>query len=1073
MPDQKTNLIWILFVLFFTLALTLTSLFSQTSTATLLGTVSDSSGGVVPNAEVTVRNIETGIDRTTLSNALGEYVVALLQPGEYEISVQAAGFRRFLRSGLTLQVNDRTRVPVELKTGGISDEVVVVEADASLLNRDSSTLGAVVTKTQISDLPLNGRDVFHLTYLVQGSVPEVEGSSSVYFFGGAVSVNGMREQANNFLLDGVDNNVNHVPHSAASPPLDSVQEFKVQSGVYSAEFGNHAGAQLNFVTRSGSNRLRGSLYGFHRNAVLDAKNYFDLPDKRIPKFIRNQFGFSVGGPIAKNRTFLFGNYEGFRERKAITRLGNVPRTEFINGDFSSLAGPIFDPRTNKSEGPLCYDPATGDTFCEPFAGNIIPVDAMDPIGAAIAKYFPAPNDSRPGGNLLSQPVRDIELNQFVIRLDHQLTEKDSLLGRYAFYHQDRFDPFATSNVPGFGDQREIYSQNAAVGWIHSFGPQLLNDLRLAYVRYDSLFLHENVGNDISSKVGINGLSTDPLRVGFPGTYVYGYDYLIEDPYTPIDGADNTYQVIEGLIWHKGKHVFKVGVDLRHLQENMLSPTWSRGLFVFWGLYGDPVADLLLGKAYSVQAGDGEAYANMRNWAFSVYFQDDFRITDQLTLNYGLRYEYSQPPYDVFGRFTQPDLDSETSQFIFCGEEGLPKGCTGGDPNNFAPRLGLAWSPFSGKGFVIRAGYGIFYEVGMYQSLFGMWQNPPNFSIHAAYLPASLANPLEGGLNVVNPFFMSDAFPLASAQHWTLNFQNNFRDTLVELGYAGSRGTHLLTRTNPNQWYPDPQGETTCVGLDRTLFACSQSYPVYGSFDGREAGSSSSYHSAWLRAERRMRNGLAFQGSYTFSKSIDDSSALTGSVASGPFAQDYFNRRAEKGLSIFDMRHRLTLNYIWQLPVGRGRQYLGDMEGFSQAVLGDWQCTGTLTFGSSRPFTPRMSRNTQDLGDARPDLAGDPHLDDPDPDLWINSAAFQKPEGAFGNAGRNILRGPGYGSVDLGLLKNFLISESSRLQFRAEFFNLFNHPNFDLPQAYFDSQSFGRVRSARDSRQIQFGLRFEF
>ena len=436
-------------------------LYSQTSTGTIWGTITDPSGSRLSEARVTIRNTRTNTERSTLSNELGNYATPLLQPAEYEVIVELAGFSTSVRSGIDLQVDERARVDVELQTGEVRFFVTVV-ADAPMTEAGSSTLGATVNEHKVIELPLNGRNFFQLTHLVPGAAPAADGSQANPQ-GGAVVVNGMRDQSNNFLLDGVDNNDQTINQVVVPPPVDAIREFKVQSGVYPGEFGSRAGAQLNVVSKSGTNQFHLTLYEFHRNAVFDAKNFFDPPNRKIPKFIRNQFGVSAGGPIIRDRTFFFANFEGLRERKAITRLATVPPAEFVQGDFSSLPFPIVHPLTR-----------------EPLPGNLIPAPFMHPIGSEVARFFPPPNTNQPGGNLLSQPVQKDEVDQFLIRVDHEIGLQDSFFARYAFFDSDRFSPFdaflGETNIPGFGNFRFGRGQNLALGGIHTFEANLLNDL---------------------------------------------------------------------------------------------------------------------------------------------------------------------------------------------------------------------------------------------------------------------------------------------------------------------------------------------------------------------------------------------------------------------------------------------------------------------------------------------------------------------------------------------------------------------------------------------------------------------
>ena len=1059
------------------LELTPVEIASQSSMGSILGTITDVSGAVVPQAAVSVINKDTNALRRVLSNDRGDYVLPLLRPGIYSVSARLSGFKAFHAPVIRLHVNERVRVDVVLQPGEIT-ETITLEAQIPLLQRDSSNLGGIIDRQNVIGLPLNGRNFFQLTYLVPGAVPGAQGSQNATQ-GGAVSVFGMREQSNQFLLDGVDNSSALINQVAVPPPIDSVQEFKVQSGIYAAEFGTHAGAQINFVTKSGSNLLHGSAYSFHRNAALDAKNFFDPPDRDIPKFIRNQYGFSVGGPVARDRTFFFGNYEGLRERKAITRLATVPPSEFLQGDFSSLLPDteIINPET-----------------WAPFPGNIIPPEAMDPIGSAIAGFFPEPNTDQPGGNLVSQPVGETHIDQFVIRVDHEIGPRNSIFGRYSLFNEDRFNPFDPlidpTNIPGFGSFTVNRGQNLGIGWRHSWKPNLMNELRFGYNRLRAGLFQENIGNDISSRLGIQGLSTEPTEVGFPATVVVGYDSLSEPFAYPGDRVDATYHVVEALSWAKGSHFFKFGADMRQINEDVISATARRGSFNYRGDFlGDPVAELLLGKPWLVAASFGNTQADFNNWSYGIYFQDDFKASNQLTINYGVRYEYYQPPVEVAGRASQPDLTAAEARFTACGSEGIPRGCYFGDKNNFAPRLGVAWSPLSSGRMVVRSGYGVFYDSALHMTVFNLWLNPPD-DVRVHFFPPSLARPFEGGQGFASfQRFVEQKLPLPYVQQWSLSTQYSLQDSLLlEAGYAGTKGTKLLGRYNPNQ--PRPGGQLV-QGVLREL---PRPFPAYSNLNSTNGGGASIYHGFWLRAQRRFVDGFSFNASYTFSKAIDDGSSQIGSAASESWPQDSYNRRAERGLSDFDLRHRFVASYLWEVPVGRGKKFLGELPGPLDALIGGWHSSGIVTFHSARPFTAVVG-NTDDsktfngtpgTGEDRPNLVGNPHLDSPDPSLWINTAAFQRtcdfsqdssvdtcPGGTFGNAGRNILRGPGFASVDLALMKQWTWSEST-LQFRAEFFNLLNHPNFDLPQGDFmDRTAFGRVQSARDSRQIQFGLRLEF
>ena len=1025
----------------------------QTSTGTILGTVTDQSGGVLPGAKITVHNQGTNVARTVTTTNLGAYRFSLLPPGVYAVTAETPEFGKYERSGIDLQVNEWARVDVRLQVGDPTFSVQVV-GDAPMVEADSATLGSVVDQHKVVELPLNGRDFYQLTYLVPGATPGAEGGQ-LSTQGGSVSVNGMRAQSNNFLWDGVGNNNLGINQVALPPPVDSIQEFKVQSGLYGAEYGTRAGAQINFVTRSGTNRFHGSLYEFHRNAVLDARNFFDAPDLKTPHFVRNQYGFSVGGPIIRDKTFFFGNFEGLRERKAITRLATVPSTSLIEGDFSGIPRQLTNPSTG-----------------EPFPGNIIPPSAMDPIGSAIANFYPAPNSDSPGGNFLAQPISKSDVDQFVVRLDHQTGEGDSLFGRYAYWHSDRFEAYDAlvdlTNLPVFGTRVPDRGHNLALGWTRPLTSSLLNDFRFGFSRNILARFHQSQGNDISSQLGIRGLSTDPLVVGFPATQVVGLDSLAEAFNLPQRTTGNTLQFLEGLSWIRGRHHFKLGTDLQRTRGGGFLRAASRGLFIYTGqASGHPLSDLLLGSPSVVLRGPEGSSLSQSTWSYSFYFQGDFKWANNLTLSYGLRYEYHQPAVEAQDRFHVPDLSAPTPTFIRCGTQGIPRGCMESDRNNFAPRLGLAWAPTASGNTVIRGGYGIFYSNAFANFSGGPIQNPPNPGIEF-FFSRPLSDPFSGrGLDTRLAVSPDGIFRQPYAEHWSLNLQQGFGDHyLIEVGYVGTRGRNLLALFNRNQ--PEPGGG-------------KRPFPNYGPLNARGAVASSDYHGLQIRAEKRFQGGLSFLGSYTLSKSLDDSSALFGSTGSDSYPQNSQDRVAERGLSAFDNRHRFVFNYIWELPIGRGKKLGAGLGRVGQAVFGNWQLTGIMALQSSRPFTPLLegtndsrTDNGRGIGTDRPNLVGNPHLSNPDPAQWVNASAFERTaQGTFGNAGRNILQGPGFQSLDLALMKSWQLWDQSRLQFRAEFFNLLNHPNFDLPVGDFNNPNFGRVQSARDSRQIQFGFRLDF
>ncbi len=1041
---------------------------AQTPTGAILGWITDPSGGAVGGATVSVTHEATGGQCTVSSLWLGSYECLLLPPGRYRMEVSAPNFKTAVRTGVELEVEGRTRVDFRLEIGQVS-EYVTVEASGAAVQVDRSAMGTLVDTRKIAGLPLDGRDFFQLASLVPGAQLPAEGSQNSTL-GGAISINGAREQANNFLLDGVDNNDLYINQVVVPPALDSVREFKIQSASHSAEYGRSAGAQFNFVTKGGTNAWRGSLYGFLRDESLDAKNYFDDPDRAIPDFSRRQSGATVGGPLRRGRLFAFGSYENTSVDKAFTRVATVPPLAWRQGDFSSLLTGQTDPATGLDYGQL-FNPYTS----APLPGNRIPDEYIDPAGAAILGFYPSPDDreaTSPSGALVA-PIGHDRLDQATLRLDYH-HEASRLFARFSYWKTDRFNPFDPlmdqTNVPGFGTNNENLGLNFAIGWTRPIGARALNELRVGWNRLHARTFQEHMGNDVSSALGIRGLPTLPQQVGRPGIIVGITDSLIEPTNTPQDRSDDTLQITESVTWIQGSHTLKAGTEVRVFRSHSYLDTVARGRFVFVGISGNPIADLLLGLPYIAirQNPNTDTLLDLRTTAFNAYVQDDWRPTSSLTINAGLRYEYNQPAYDTKNRFSVPDLTNPDGGFLPVGVDGMPRAGYESDANNFAPRVGVAWRPGASTRTVVRAAYGMFYDAPITAMCVNSRFNPPNYALDMVAGGVPLRDAFSGPQSRV-PFAMGidRHFRDPYYHSWSVGLERDLGHRLtVDVAYVGTRGRNLVVTLDPNQ------GPAGGPALRNPAFGPAQ----FTSSVGR-----SQYDAVLARLERRLDHGLTFMAAYTWSRSRDQSSSLWGSRASNYAPQNSFDLDAEWGPSDFDTPHRFVFSFVWELPFGAGRRHLSG-KGPAEAILGGWTIAGIASYQSGRPFTvyygPTVNYSGSDNGPGaigldRPNLVGDPAVDDPTPGQWFDVAAFAPPSGTFGNAGRNILRADALRNVDVALSKRVSVGARSRVELRIEAFNLFNTPHFYLPVADLTSVRAGQVVRAYDGRQIQIGARVTF
>jgi hypothetical protein len=1071
----------------------------QTATATLTGVVMDPQAATITGARVAVKNQETGITRTAESDAQGSFRVPALLPGSYELRVERDGFKTEVIQGIVLQVNQTARVDVTLDLGNVAEQVTV-QGTSPLLQTEEAMLGQVVSNRMITELPLNGRQFLQLATLTPGVATGVNHSARQAGMRGAltnISVNGARAEFNNYLLDGVTNTDGNFNLMVTSPSVDTLQEFKVQTSSYSAEFGRSVGAQVNAVTKSGSNDYHGSLYEFLRNDKFDARNFFARPGAQKPPYRQNQFGASIGGPVSiprlydgRNRTFFFFNYEGLRIRQAQTAVSSVPTDPLRNGNFSSVNRIIYDPATTTRIG-------TTQTFTRtPFAGNVIPANRIDSVAKALTALYPLPNTAIDGlvNNYVDNRSRQLDSNQITVRADQQITARDSLFVRYIFTKEEDLNP---GNLPGRADVRGVKPQNLALNYTRLFSPALLNEFKAGYLRSKISNFGINAGvRDIAGEAGIQGLGGDPRLWGIPGIALTDFTGLGDA--TPDDQANNTFHWIDNVSWTRGRHALKFGAEVRRFQFNLFSTGTAPSNFQFDGIYteqpnprsgGFSFADFLLGAPRRVDRSVGDSPSYFRRTSYGFYVQDDWKVHPRLTLNLGLRYEVAAPftetrdgmitvdpqpnaivlvragegdPYEDFS----PARFVPSIRYVRDGRFGR-HGVTQTDANNFGPRFGFAWDPTGSQKWAVRGGFGVFFTEDFANPYFDMARNAPK-----AIRQAIDADPITPNINLQRPFgdpnaplieprIFSIAYDIVApyVMQWSLTVQRQLPgDMVIETGYAAAVGHKISAFQILNVAQPGPGA----VQPRRTPS------PEIGTVTPIAPLLNSNYHALRLRAEKRLSYGISFISAYTWSKAIDDgpSRAATGQPS---FAQNPWRIDLDRSLSEYDMRHVFRLGATIDLP----------SPSFAKAVFGGWRLGSIVNYLSGNPTTISSVGNANiGVANLRADVV--PGVDwrlsgsQRSPQAWFNTAAFARPANfTFGNSGRNIVTDPSSFGIDLSILKSFRIIEGHQVQFRAEMFNMPNHPNFGRPNRQVGANGFGTISSAGDGRQIQFALKYTF
>ncbi len=1070
---------------------------AQTPTAQITGRITDPTGAVVPKAEVEVTNVDTGIRWQTTSNESGYYTLPVLPPGNYRLTVRQQGFKPMTRSGVSLVVDQVARIDFTLEVGGVT-ETVEVTSTAPLLESQSASLGQIVQPRAMSDLPLNGRNFLQLAKLATGVVEPSRGDRAAA--GGSFVANGVRAQLNNFILDGADNNakildIQNSSNVVIQPSVDALQEFKVETHNFSAEFGYSAGAVINATIKSGTNHFHGTAFEFLRASALDARDFFLRPTDRKPAHARHQFGGTLGGPVIRNRTFFFGSWERTRERQGVTIVRTLPSRAERNGDFTGDS-PIFDPASTTPSG-------MGFARTQ-FAGNMIPANRIDPVATKLLALLPDPNLPGKVNNFVVSPSQRNRRDQYDFRGDQNFSDRDKLFARYSYFTRQFTNPgpFPPPLIGTTNFQEAEKSQSGhglALGETHLFSASVVNEFRSGYNRIRD-FLDPFVKESVAGQFGFVGIPQQAGITGLPHIGISGFTDLGEANFLPNRKISETAQFSDNLSWIRGKHSLKAGGTYRWVRSWFDVSAQAHGSFDFNGVFtqdpqkrpstGSAFADFLLGVPSS--SGLSTVFSgDVRFRYYGFFIEDDWKVTPKLTLNLGARYElWTQPleRHDLQGNFllnqdklifphnkVPPGIPPSLAATVplGLGSRSLLKT----DTNNLAPRLGLAYQLASRT--VLRGGAGVFFAEDPAVGASGRLVGSPPFQINATF-PTDQVHPnltLAGGfpgdalsnlnLKPTDTTFISwdPDFKQAYVYDWSFGLQQEVAKFLIEVTYVGTKGTQLPIGFDYNQPLPG----SGSVASRRPIQG-------FGPTNGQQPMGNSIYNALEVRAERRYARGFSLLASYTHSKSIDyGGEQLIGDIE----LRDNRNIRLERSLSRSDMRNRFVVSSIYDLPFGKGQRF-SISNPLLNVLFGNWQANGIATLRNGQPFTPQLGSSPANTGNPRPDRLADGnlHRGRRTVDHYFDTSAFRASTPFnFGNAGRNILIGPGAVNFDLSTFKRVPVrklGETTEVQFRAEFFNAFNTPQFGVPNARVDIPQGGSITSVSTRmREIQFGLKIIF
>jgi len=1090
---------------------------AQGNTGSIRGTVTDEQRLPIPGASLRIEDVNGGLRRSLQTKPEGSFEFAALQPGEYQLVVEAAGFQP-KQVRVRLEVNQRVRVDVTLSTKALTENIEVVNS-TPLLHTNDASVGAVVDEHQVAKLPLNGRQFLELALLVPGvhtSHGAQTGSTSALYWrpgqNSAVSIAGGRPNSNSYLLDGTSNTDPAFNTYVISLPPDSIREFQIQTGTYTAELGGAGTGQVNVVTKSGTNKLHGTVYEYLRSSVFDAR-LFTSPDE-LPHFSQNQFGATLGGPLKSDRTHFFAGYEGFRMTQGQSMMMTVPLDAWRTGDFSGER-PVYDPATTQPNPD--FDPTRPESPTNPrlvrqqFPNNQIPADRINLVSRAVLdRFVPLPNMEGDVNNYLDTRAQRLDNDQFNIRLDHSFAGGSSVFARYSFSKEDGFTP---ENLPGFGANHDNKVQNLSVTSIHPFSSTFVSELRVGYQRMELHRLGEKAnGTDLVSELGIPGVGFGgPEAFGLPRWNVQGFEPFGDSLLcTPCKYDNQIYQIGEHLTLLRGGHSLKFGGDVRYFKWDMLGFFQNRGFFSHTTGFttrtatndgtGNALASFLLGLPAIAQRQAGLPSMNMRQTAFDAFVQDDWRLSEHLTVNLGLRYEFRTSLHDVNKVLTNLDWIDGTPWAYVGGQAGYPEGLAFADKNNLAPRLGLVFTPGSGKN-VLRAGWGIFYSYSDMNLWCNQVHNVPlvfpqiiqsnNFipSISGFGFPPPVLGETRVAFTALDPHAATPSIQQASA-----TFERQLGShTMVQVGYMGAWGRHLdravlvNNAERPSTLPLQPRRPYQTISfvpgtvLPPEFENAGLTFPV-GPINRLVNNGRSQYNAGWILAKRTFANGLSFLANYTYAKSYSDSPAFRSPAMESEVPQNSYDLAAEWSPDGCDIRHRFVTSVLYKIPY----TWKSDSgSGFLRGVFGDWEVAMIYQAQSGFPFTIGVVGDTANVGallNVNPIRANavpgqDPSLpgDERTADRWFNTAAFITPAAfTFGNVGRNTMTGPALHKVDLAVEKRIPVGGDQALVFRTEVFNLFNHTNLGTPERFVNTPQFGTIiMAATPARQIQFVLRYVF
>jgi hypothetical protein len=1056
----------------------------QVDTGVITGTVNDQAGAVILSAKVTITSQTTGVSTVMTADSRGSFTSAPIKADVYSVAVTAPGFESETQVGVRLQVQDRLNLEFKMVVGQVSQSVTVTDQSPALQTQTSS-LGQVISSETMTDIPLNGRSYLQLASLSTGVIGTTTGTngntggSSGQFGQVTFATNGARGTLNNFLLDGIDNNSNDNGGNILHTSVDAIQEFKIQTSSYSAEFGRSGGAVINAVIKSGTNAYHGDVFEFFRNSALDARSYFELAGTPKASFKQNQFGATLGGPIIKDKLFWFGDYQGTSLRDPFTYISTVPTAAERTGDFSGGGySTIYDPAT--------YNAATGTRTA--FAGNVIPTGRIDPLAQAFVNLYPMPNASGIRNNYVITPVEPYLLNQGDFRGDYHQSDVNQYFFRYSisgltYLQPQRLPGLANGQSGGYGFEDTM---GASLGQTHTFSPTTVNEFRAGF---NWLWIRRGVpvtGNVAPpADLTVPGVDLRPNTSGLTQFSPSGYRGIGDPGYEPTILTSEERQITDVLNLVRGKQTIAVGGELRWTEYNIFQVPAPNGSFSFSGQFtqnpadgtgGDGLADALLGLPLTSTINTQVEVQN-RQFVPSAYIQDDYKYSHSLTLNLGVRYDYFSPI--VAKHNQQANFDYETGQLVVAGQDGNSRGLTIPGHLNFSPRVGFA-KTFSNN-TVVSGAYGIFWS-GQEIRTAATLQLTYNLPFY--YQPTFTSDGItpiltvSGGFPALNPLDAPDSgvtsvdtrLKTPNYQEWNLSVQQALpAQTVFELSYAGSKGTHLQSLVDRNQDMVPGPGDVQA----------RRPYPDFGPFAAIENRGNSGYNSMQVKIEKRASHGLYFLSSFTWSKAFNDQPEI---CCNQPWPQNSWNIAADRGLADFNQSLRWVLSYDYLLPFGKGHSLLGGSR-IADLLVGGWHLGGIYSLASGFPFSPQMGYDTSNTG-SQGLLRADQILPNGNlprgqrsPNLWFNTNAYAIPATyTFGDAGRNTLIGPDTNDWDASLRKTFQVRESQNVEFRGEFFNFLNHPSFAQPDAYITDGpgATGVVTAiAGANREVQLALKYNF